>query len=124
MKRIIKVVTIVAFVLSLSSLSFAATDIAIGTFGSTGQTLHAHDTTATATTALIGKTSTGVGLACSTTRLGYSIMTQHLQGSKAFGTSFDSTSIFSEDVGTVGTALISGNLAGITTADFSSWNEM
>ncbi|MDD2271748.1 MAG: hypothetical protein PHP95_01065 [Desulfuromonadaceae bacterium] len=52
---------------------------------------------------LIGKTSTGVGVGMSSADAGYSVETQHKNGTKAFGSSFDSTSIYTKDV-TAGTA--------------------
>ena len=51
---------------------------------------------------LIGKTSTGVGVGLESEDAGYSVETQHKNGTKAFGSSFDSTSIYTKDV-TAGT---------------------
>lgn len=46
----------------------------------------------------IGKLSNGVSLAAYTSDVGYVLVTQHKSGVKAYGTSFDSTAIFSHDV--------------------------
>lgn len=54
-------------------------------------------------TATIGKLSTGDTLAWKTADVGYAIITQHINGVKAFGTSHDSTAITWESV-TKGTA--------------------
>ena len=60
----------------------------------TGKELHGDATSATATTALIGKSSTGVGVAWMTGTGGYALITQHKSGTKGFATSYDSTSMF------------------------------
>ena len=52
-------------------------------------------------TLLIGKTSTGVGVGMAVDAAagaGYSVETQHKNGTKAYGTAHDSTSIFQKDV--------------------------
>jgi hypothetical protein len=49
-------------------------------------------------TILIGKNSTGCSTGWDTGTGGYAINTQHQNGSKAFGTSFDSTAIYQIDV--------------------------
>lgn len=73
-----------------------------------------------ATSASIGKLSTKVALGWNTNANGYAINTQHQQGTKAYGTSFDSTSIYVSDV-TIGTATAvpdstdSGSFSGWTT---------
>ena len=55
--------------------------------------------------------------------LGYSLVTQHLNGSKAYGSSYDSTSMFVEDVTTIGTVFLAKPTA-INTASFVDWNEL
>jgi hypothetical protein len=70
---------------------------------------------------LIGKTSTGVGVGLESADAGYSVITQHKNGTKAFGSSFDSTSIYSKDV----TAGIADTTELTTAADsFSGWTTM
>ncbi len=59
----------------------------------TGKSLYgAKSGTADTTSPLIGKTSTGVAVWCflRTSGTGYAIVTQHMNGTKAFGTSYDS----------------------------------
>ena len=63
--------------------------------------------TPTNTSPLIGKTSTGVGLALATGPVGYALSTQHISGTKAFASRHDSTSIHVKDVTTVGTPVLS-----------------
>lgn len=80
---------------------------------------------ASATTPLIGKTSTGVAVGWNTAGGGYAIVTQHLNGLKAFGTSFDSTSIFTAPVtagSAIGTSLTTGSDS--FTASGSAWVTM
>ncbi|ABK99271.1 hypothetical protein Ppro_1657 [Pelobacter propionicus DSM 2379] len=80
-------------------------------------------TATAATAALIGKTSTGVSVGLLTSSLGYAVVTQHKNGTKAFGSSYDSTSVFSSTV-TEGTALLTVPTA-ITSADFTgTWTSM
>jgi hypothetical protein len=64
-------------------------------------------------TVLIGKNSTGCGTGWNTSTTAYAIETQHIQGSKAFGTSYDSTAIYQIDV-SKGTPV---DTAGPTTSD-------
>ena len=73
-------------------------------------------------TNLIGKTSTGVGVQMSTAATGYAVVTQHKNGTKAFGTSFDSTSLFTIPV-TAGT-FVTVTLTTNTSAGFSAWTSM
>jgi hypothetical protein len=49
-------------------------------------------------TILIGKNSTGCSTGWDTANGGYALNTQHQNGSKAFGTSYDSTAIYQTDV--------------------------
>ncbi len=93
MKKVILLTTCMLFV---SSMAFAATTI---------------------------ENSTGVGTGMITSALGYSLVTQHLNGSKAYGSSYDSTSMFVEDVTTIGTVFLAKPSA-IDTASFVDWNEL
>ncbi|OEU64446.1 MAG: hypothetical protein BA870_05595 [Desulfuromonadales bacterium C00003094] len=122
MKKVILLTTCMLFV---SSMAFAATtiDLTLTSKTTTGGEVRAHDTTASASTALIGKNSTGVGTGMITSALGYSLVTQHLNGSKAYGSSYDSTSMFVEDVTTIGTVFLAKPSA-IDTASFVDWNEL
>ncbi len=122
MKKVILLTTCMLFV---SSMAFAATtiDLVLTDKTTTGGEVRADDTTAGALTALIGKNSTGVGTGMITSALGYSLVTQHLNGSKAYATSYDSTSLFAEDVTTVGTVFLIKPTA-IDTTSFVSWNEL
>lgn len=120
-----KIIVMTACMLFMSSMAFAATSITMDLTdnSTTGKTVYADDTTASASTEVIGKTSTGVGVGLLTNSNGYSMVTQHIKGSKAFGTSYDSTSIFSETVTTEGSPL-KDVPSDTTTADFTSWEEM
>lgn len=121
-----KVIFITVCMLFVSSMAFAATDITMDltSKATTGGSVYADNAAdnASADTALIGKNSTGVGTGLMTTVLGYSIVTQHMNGSKAYASSYDSTSLFAEDV-TVGTELLDVPTA-IDTTSFASWNEL
>lgn len=94
MKKILVLTT--TLVLAATSC-FALASGATGTMTLTtdvGLTLHGDRTTATATTASIGKLSTGVGVAWRTSTAGYTLITQHKSGTKGFGSSYDSTAIY------------------------------
>lgn len=128
MKKIIIMTICLAFV---SSLSFAGNSISMGSpltsgaTGNTGKTLYGDVTGSTAdgNSPLIGKTSTGVGVGVLSNDNGYALVTQHTKGSKAFGTAYDSTSLYSKNVATEGTPLLAVPTA-TTTSDFSSWTSL
>ncbi|MGD9685617.1 MAG: hypothetical protein AB7U43_01420 [Desulfobacter sp.] len=118
MKKLIIVATIS---LLTASSAFASDTITIS-LDTTGLSVWGSKTTATSGTGLIGKASTGVGVGMFTASTGYAAITQHKNGTKAYGSSMDSTAIYSTDV-TVGTAT-----DGPTTADSTlftgSWTSM
>lgn len=123
-----KISTITAMVLFVSSAAFAAGNINIGTTlltsAGTGKSLYgAKVAPATNASPLIGKTSTGVGVGVFSTTQGYSVTTMHMNGTKQFATSYDSTALYSKDVTTKGTPIL-GTLTAITTTDFSTWSAM
>lgn len=126
MKKIIIMTICLAFV---SSLSFAGNSISMGSpltsgaTGNTGKTLYGDTASASTSSPLIGKTSTGVGVGVLTNDNGYALVTQHTKGSKAFGTAYDSTSLYSKNVATEGTPLLAVPSA-TTTSDFSSWTSL
>lgn len=96
MKKILILTTVLAFA---ATSCFALASGATGTMTLTtdvGLTLHGSTTgvAAAADTAQIGKNSTGVGVAWNTSTAGYALVTQHKSGTKAFGSSYDSTAIF------------------------------
>lgn len=109
--------------LLLASNGFAATNAATSALviTDTGLELHASDTAtgSSATSPLIGKCSTGVGIGWNTATTGYALATQHKNGSKVFGTSFDSTSLYAKDVATIGTTEFDSALTKTDTTDFS-----
>ena len=88
--------------LVLAATSCFADEIASGATGTmkftaVGLELHAADAatgTATNSTALIGKASTGVSVGWMTSVGGYALVTQHQNGTKGYGSSYDSTSLF------------------------------
>jgi hypothetical protein len=92
-----KLIILMVFSLSFSTSAFAATGTAangVGTVG--GETL-----TATAPATLdIGRASKGVVFGWNTSATGYAINTYHLQGTKFYGTAYDSTALYFNDVGT------------------------
>jgi hypothetical protein len=123
-----KISILTSFVLLVSTSAFAAGTAGIAT-GDTlsvangGKTLYADKVTAATTTAVVGKSSTGASLAVSSTALGYALTTQHVNGTKAFASSHDSTNIYSNDVtATKGVFLLAPTNIG--TADFSTWSTM
>ncbi|BCA80214.1 hypothetical protein [Desulfuromonas sp. AOP6] len=126
-----KTFVLTAFLLLFAVSSFAAgNDTYIDDFAITGGTLYGDEAAAAtaATRTSIGKTSTGVAIAwyCDAGGNGYAIATQHKSGTKAYGTSYDSTAIFqtpgSVDPGNP--AWTGGALSATDTTDFTSWNQM
>lgn len=128
MKKILVITAVLVFAAS-SSFAAIATG-ATGTMdlaGSTGLELHGDVAggTATADTALIGKGSTGVSVGWNTSVNGYAIMTQHKSGTKAYGSSYDSTSLYqttATDTQPGTPAYNSGDLGATDTTDFTSAN--
>lgn len=125
-----KIAILTALLLCVSSTAFAAATITMAsplTSATTGKSVWGAKSGETAASGghLIAKTSSGVGVGLFTDGggLGYSVVTQHLKGGKAYGTSYDSTSIFSTVVTTKGTPQLTVPTA-ITTADFTSWTSL
>ena len=94
MKKI-SIFRVIALCFSAHAYAVTATTAAgVATVG--GETI-----TATAPATLdIARASKGVLFAWSTSATGYSIQTYHTQGTKIYGTSYDSTAMFFNDVGT------------------------
>ncbi|GFO55590.1 hypothetical protein GMSM_25970 [Geomonas sp. Red276] len=128
-----KIIALSAFALVLGGIAYA------GSYGpgagvtmdsnladpasKTGASLYGDITTASTSTVLIGKTSTGVGLGALTSANGYAMATQHKSGNRAFGTAYDSTSVYYKDVTNVGTAVETLPTKSDST-EFSSWSSM
>jgi len=108
-----KIIILTAISLFAASSAFADTI----NLTSTGLSLWGAKTgvTAVSGTNLIGKTSTGVGIGYVTASTGYAVVTQHKNGTKAFGSSFDSTAIYSAPVVVTSGANVGATIP--TTAD-------
>ncbi|MFA5585843.1 MAG: hypothetical protein WDA02_04790 [Saccharofermentanales bacterium] len=119
-----KTILMTACMLFVSSMAFAGKSVTmdLSAKSTTGLSLYGDSATASDTTALIGKNSTGVGVGVLTDVNGYSMVTQHMNGSKAFASSYDSTSIYSEDA-TAGEELLDVPKA-TDTSDFSDWDKL
>jgi len=94
-----KIIILVAISLFSASSAFAASSITLG-LTNTGLSLWAAKTASGAVsgTNLIGKNSTGVSVGVTTSATGYGLKTQHKNGTKAFGTTYDSTAIYTAPV--------------------------
>ena len=115
---------IIILALSLMASQAFANGTATGTLSTSTTGLSAWGgILAASCTTLIGKTSTGVGLGWSVGPNGYSLVTQHKSGSRAFGTAYNSTSIFYADVTNVGTAVSTPTLSD-QTAFNTGWTSM
>lgn len=104
-----KIIILTALSLFVASSAFAATGLTLD-LTKTGLTVYGAKASATknaAGTIAIGKTSTGVAVGLNTAASGYAVQTQHKNGTKAYGSAFDSTSIWVKDV-TAGTADTTG----------------
>ncbi len=121
-------------IINLAALLIASTSFAnqvTADLNSTGLSLYGAKTGVTiapntAGVTLLGKTSTGVTVGAnsqSAAPTGYSMQTQHKQGTKAYGTSYDSTAIFVKDVtkGTVdNTGISNPDSTGLLTTGWTS----
>ncbi|MCK9173572.1 MAG: hypothetical protein M0O99_08805 [Desulfuromonas thiophila] len=105
----------------------AAQDLDL-TSANTGLELRGGDETAGADTnsALIGRASTNVAVGWQTSTARYALITQHSNGTKAYGSATDSTAIFQTvGEGTPGTAVT--DLTASDTSDFNDaevWSKM
>jgi len=133
MKKVLILTMVLVFAATNSFAAIASGATGSLSFATAGTGLEVHaaatGTAATASTALIGKTSTGVSVAWSTNTAGYALMTQHKSGTKAYGSSYDSTALYQTIVdATPGTpAYNSGALTATDTTDFASasaWKAM
>lgn len=118
-----KIIILTAISLFTASSVFAAT-IALDVENKTGLSVWGSKTTAAAGTGLIGKTSTGVGVGLESVKAGYGVITQHTSGTKVFGSTFDSTSIYSKDVTKVGTSETVTLTTGTDSFPSASWTTM
>jgi preprotein translocase subunit SecF len=119
-----KIIILTAVSLFVASSAFAAGTAALAlSVDTTGLTLYGAKTgTASTASPQIGKTSTGVGIGMKVDNnagAGYSVETQHKNGTKAYGSAYDSTSIYVKDIvkGTAdATSLTTGgdSFAGVT----------
>ena len=124
-----KIAILIAFSIFAASSAFAASGakqtLTLGDTPLAGLSLYGDKSeTATTTSPLIGKTSTGVGLGAFTSVTGYSVVTQHKNGTKAFGSSMDSTSIFTYVVSTPGTAVTGPDTADSALFLTTGWTSM
>ena len=118
-----KIILFVAFSLLVAGQAFAD--------GATSATLSLSSTGLSAfggadgshCTTLIGKTSTGVGFGWNVGAQGYALSTQHKSGTRAFGTSFDSTSIYYKDT-TAGALVSTGTVGHSDSSAFAGWVSM
>lgn len=119
-----KLIFVTLCLILISSSAFAATTITanLSSKSTTGLSVYGDDTTASSSTALIGKTSTGVGVSMASSELGYALSTQHMMGSKMYASSFDSTSLYAEDVATIGTVQLQVTVS--DTSQFSDWGAL
>jgi hypothetical protein len=104
MKKIFLLLTVLIF--AVSSSCFAAA-LAVNTITPTSglQVYGGVDATDAGgtTSVLLGKMSKGVNFRCNYSTIGYAAATKHGNGTKAYGSAYDSTAIFFQDVGLTGT---------------------
>jgi len=118
-----KIALLAAFILLCSTSAFAAS-AASAALSWGGSAVYGGVASVTATFPLIGKTSSNVGFGWKVDPAGYAIATQHKSGTKAFGTSFDATSIYQSTVTTVGTAVTVTLTTGSDSFPVATWTTM
>jgi len=123
-----KIFTLLTLLLGVVSSAFGGVTGTLAPSTKAGLTVYGAKTgTAGTTSPMIGKSSTGVGVGwfVNAGGTGYAVITQHKNGTKEFGSSYDSTSIYSCPVVTVGTPVLDVP-GGITSADFiaGTWSSM
>ena len=119
----ISILTAMALLVTSAAYASGTLDCTLTT-AATGKSVYGAKTgTATATSPLIGKSSTGVCVGMATASSGYAFLTQHINGTKAFGTTFDSTAIMSADA-TKGTAFLVKPTASTVAGFTGTWTSM
>lgn len=91
MKKILFAVLLMTLAATSSFAASAASSAS--DYTKTGLSVYGDKTTASATTAVIGRLSTGVHMAYVTSTAAYVLVTQHKSGVRKYGTAFDSTVI-------------------------------
>lgn len=117
-----KLVLLIALALMVASPAFAKT---VKTSAATSGTSTAGAETLAATTPAqldIGRASKGVFYGWQTSGTGYAINTYHKSGTKFYGTAYDSTAIFFQDVG-VG-ATLTAPTSSVSADAFTGWTAM
>jgi hypothetical protein len=116
MKKIIALTSLFLFASAPAFAAGSATGAA--TTATAGYILQS---TAPATTNIV-KTSKGVMIGWNTAATGYSIDTYHTNGTKQYGTAYDSTAVWFKDVGT--NATFTNPSSSVTSEAFSGWTAM
>jgi hypothetical protein len=111
-------------IVTLCAFSPAFADTAAMSFDEEGMSLYGDSSgeTVADTSPLIGNLSSGVAVSCASSETAFSLVTQHRNGTKAYAASSEDTSIFVDDVTTVGT--VYQDVSTSDTADFSDWDEL
>lgn len=108
--------------------SFAVTSVdksasVLGTTPETGWSVFGDKTTAAATTAKIGRLSSGVGLAFFTSTASYALITQHKSGVRKYGSASDST-LINWSVALKDTVIAIPSAASVTAISGAGWTGM
>jgi len=120
-----KIIVMIAFSLCAANTAFAASGtVASAAMDLTQTGLSAYGGLAAPATTLIGKTSTGVALGWITSPTGYALVTQHKSGSRGFGTSWDSTSIYYLNASAAGVLVLTTAPSASDSSMFTSWSSM
>ncbi|MDY0268933.1 hypothetical protein [Trichloromonas sp.] len=123
-----KILIISAALLLFGTSAFSANtlDMDLSSKDTTGKTVYGSSDDATASTATnIGKTSTGVGVAALSGVNGYALVAQHMNGTKTYGSYFDSTAIY-QTIGdvVVGTEADTPTASDSSEFDATTWRAM
>ena len=124
MKKLITLLAIALLALS-SSNAFATAAATSGVSNTDAQTLFG----GAPADLDIAKSSTGVYFGWATGSTGYAVTTYHSSGTKFYGTAYDSTALYFDDVGTVATtalatSLVPSDSASANAFPSTSWTEM
>jgi uncharacterized protein YcnI len=125
MKRIIllSVVSLFAYSAAFAAVTDQTSNAIADTFANAGLKVTGIGGAAT-NPVDIGKLSTKVDLGWITSANGYAVYTQHQQGTKAFGASHDSTSIYTLDTTDPGVAVGAITETGVGGFEGASWKTM
>lgn len=118
-----KIIALSAAVVMLASSLASAASLTTGSVSGESKTIYGGISTgdsSSASATLIGKLSKSVKVGVAYSSVDYAVDTKHSSGNTRYGTAFDATAIYKQEIGS--TALVAPSAASYTA--FSDWTAM